>query len=112
MGIIFTAVTTRSRWTVEHSGRLWEPCRPAYINVAQTATIPNAVAFRSTTNCVMFNTGELSDQSNRELNVSKLLTAMANLRMDFGLTADDVLEISDRDGVLLALHLFQVMGIE
>lgn len=52
--------------------------------------------------------GELSDQSNRELNVSKLLTAMAKLKMDFGLGVDDVLELSDRDGVLLALHLFQV----
>lgn len=52
--------------------------------------------------------GELSDQSNRELNVSKLLTAMAKLKMDFGLMVDDVLDLSDRDGVLLALHLFQV----
>lgn len=55
-------------------------------------------------------TGELSDRSNRELNVSKLLTAMSTLRMDFGLTEDGVLDISDRDGVLLALHLFQVMS--
>lgn len=54
--------------------------------------------------------GELSDRSNRELNVSKLLTAMSTLRMDFGLTEDGVLDISDRDGVLLALHLFQVMA--
>lgn len=57
-------------------------------------------------------TGELSDQSNREANVSKLLTAMSKLRMDFGLTVDDMLEISDRDGVLLALHLFQVRNID
>lgn len=42
------------------------------------------------------------------MNASKLLTAMDKLRMDFGLTVDDVLDISDRDGVLLALHLFQV----
>eukprot|EP00903_Cladosiphon_okamuranus_P009303 g8875.t1 len=54
-------------------------------------------------------TGELSDLSNRELNVSKLLTAMAKLKMDFGLGADDVLDLSDRDGVLLALHLFQAL---
>lgn len=54
------------------------------------------------------NEGELSDQSNRELNASKLLTAMGKLKMDFGLEVDDILELSDRDGVLLALHLFQV----
>lgn len=40
--------------------------------------------------------------------MSKLLTAMAKLKMDFGLGVDDVLDLSDRDGVLLALHLFQV----
>lgn len=45
--------------------------------------------------------------SNREQNASKLLTAMASLKMDFGITREDVLNISDRDGVLLALHLFQ-----
>lgn len=33
---------------------------------------------------------------------------MAKLKMDFGLTVDGVLDLSDRDGVLLALHLFQV----
>lgn len=40
--------------------------------------------------------------------MSKVLTAMGKLKMDFGLTVDDVLDLSDRDGVLLALHLFQV----
>ncbi|CAM9742155.1 unnamed protein product, partial [Ectocarpus fasciculatus] len=52
-------------------------------------------------------TGELSDLSNRELNASKLLTAMGKLKMDYGLGVDDILDLSDRDGVLLALHLFQ-----
>lgn len=33
---------------------------------------------------------------------------MTKLKMDFGLGVDDVLDLSDRDGVLLALHLFQV----
>lgn len=55
-----------------------------------------------------FEKGELSDLSNREQNASKLLTAMGTLKMDFGITTEDVLKISDRDGVLLALHLFQV----
>lgn len=55
-----------------------------------------------------FKKGELSDLSNREQNASKLLTAMSALKMDFGITTEDVLNISDRDGVLLALHLFQV----
>lgn len=51
--------------------------------------------------------GELSDESNRRQNVSKFLRAMVLLRMDFGLTEEDMLNLSDRDGVLLALHLFQ-----
>lgn len=55
-----------------------------------------------------FFSGELSDRSNREMNALKLLTAMSKLRVDFGLTQDDILDMSDRDGVLLALHLFQV----
>lgn len=63
----------------------------------------------NTPSYMLGNKGELSDQSNRQLNASKLLTAMANLRIDFGLTTEDVLEISNRDGVLLALHLFQVI---
>ena len=33
---------------------------------------------------------------------------MSTLKMDFGITTEDVLNISDRDGVLLALHLFQM----
>lgn len=33
---------------------------------------------------------------------------MVKLKMDFGLSVDDMLDLSDRDGVLLALHLFQV----
>lgn len=37
---------------------------------------------------------------------------MTKLRIDFGLSADDVLDISDRDGVLLALHLFQVSRVK
>lgn len=55
--------------------------------------------------------GELSDESNRQENVSKFLRAMVFLRMDFGLTEEDMLNLSDRDGVLLALHLFQATAL-
>lgn len=58
-----------------------------------------------------FTKGELSDESNRRQNVSKLLRAMAFLRMDFGLTEEDMSNLSDRDGVLLALHLFQATAL-
>ncbi|CAM9172605.1 unnamed protein product [Choristocarpus tenellus] len=55
----------------------------------------------------VYSTGALSDKSNREANASKLLLAMKEINNDIGLTTRDVLEVSSKNGVLLALHLFQ-----
>ncbi|CAM9334154.1 unnamed protein product [Discosporangium mesarthrocarpum] len=54
-------------------------------------------------------TGELSDFSNCEANASKFLSAMTTLRMGMDLRTENILQGCAKNGVLLALHLFQAL---